>query len=69
MNDTLAAYLMNQPLAIGRLLAEHVDDGRGHCRTCTVGAQQGHSTWPCTIHHAASMADRARKSGNQRPRA
>jgi len=35
--DALADFLVEQPLAIRRLLAVHIDDGRGHCRTCTVG--------------------------------
>jgi hypothetical protein len=59
---------MDQPTAIGRLLADHVDDGRGHCRTCTVGGQQGFLTWPCTIYAAAAKAARARKVRTPPPR-
>jgi hypothetical protein len=66
--DALAAFLVEQPTAIGRLLTEHVDDGRGHCRTCTVEGQQGFLTWPCTIHVAASKAARARKMRTPPPR-
>jgi hypothetical protein len=65
--DALVAFLVNQPTAIGRLLAEHVDDGRGHCRTCTVGGQQGFLAWPCTLYTAASNAARARKARTPPP--
>jgi hypothetical protein len=60
--DALAAFLVDQPSAIGRLLAAHVDDGHGHCRTCTVGGQQGFLSWPCTIHSAAAAAARSRRT-------
>jgi hypothetical protein len=66
--DALAAFLVDQPTAIGRLLADHVDDGRGHCRTCTIGGQQGFLAWPCTIYIAASKAARARKVRTPPPR-
>jgi hypothetical protein len=66
--DALAAFLVEQSTAIGRLLADHVDDGRGHCRTCTVGGQQGFLAWPCTIYIAASKAARARKARTPPPR-
>jgi hypothetical protein len=59
--DALVAFLVEQPSAIRRLLAAHVNDGRGHCRTCTTGGQQGYLSWPCTIHSAASKAAEIRK--------
>lgn len=66
--DALAAFLVDQPTAIGRLLADHVDDGRGHCRACTIGGQQGFLAWPCTIYIAASKAARLRKVRTPPPR-
>jgi hypothetical protein len=59
--DALAAFLVEQPTAIRRLLAEHVDDGGGHCRACTTGGQHGFLSWPCTIHSAASKAAQIRR--------
>jgi hypothetical protein len=66
--DALVAFLVDQPTAIGRLLADHVDDGRGRCRTCTAGGQHGFLAWPCTIYTAASKAARVRKSRIPPPR-
>ena len=66
--DALVAFLVDQPTAIGRLLADHVDDGRGHCRTCTSGGQHGFLAWPCTIYAAASKAARVRKARTPPPR-
>lgn len=66
--DALAAFLVDQPMAIGRLLTDHVDDGRGHCRSCTLGGQRGFLVWPCTIYLAASKAARARKARATPPR-
>ncbi len=33
------------------LLAQHVEDGTGHCRVCSSGAQSGRSRGPCTTTH------------------
>ncbi|OZM83600.1 hypothetical protein [Pseudonocardia sp. MH-G8] len=50
-----ATFLAGQPTAVARLLAEHVDDGTGHCRVCSAGPQAGRKVWPCQIHgHALS---------------
>ncbi|MGH3585984.1 MAG: hypothetical protein ACRDQ0_06640 [Pseudonocardia sp.] len=49
------------PAAIVPLLAMHVDDGHGHCRTCTLGAQHGNCIWPCLIHAAATLAAHRRE--------
>jgi hypothetical protein len=41
-----------------RLLAQHVPDRAGRCRTCTKGGTGLPTTpWPCVIH---TIADRAR---------
>jgi hypothetical protein len=52
----LAAFLVSEPTATAKLIAQHVDDGRGSCRVCTVGGQHGSLPWPCTIYTAARAA-------------
>jgi hypothetical protein len=43
-----------------RLLAQHVPDRTGCCRTCTKGGTGLHTTpWPCVIHGIADMARRS----------
>jgi hypothetical protein len=43
-----------------RLLAEHVPDATGRCRTCTKGGTGLPSMpWPCSIHGIAEMARRS----------
>jgi hypothetical protein len=42
-----------------RLLAQHVPDRAGRCRTCTKGGTGLPSTpWPCVIHGIADLARR-----------
>jgi hypothetical protein len=55
----LAALLLKEPLAIARLLAQHVDDGTGHCRVCTAGGQTGRYRHPCALQLAAEEARRS----------
>lgn len=52
----LAEFLCNQPTAIKKLLAQHVDNGNGECRVCTLGGQRGRMRWPCAIFRGARMA-------------
>jgi hypothetical protein len=43
-----------------RLLAQHVPDRAGRCRTCTKGGTGLPTTpWPCVIHGIADMARRS----------
>jgi hypothetical protein len=43
-----------------RLLAQHVPDRAGCCRTCAKGGTGLHTTpWPCVIHCVADMARRS----------
>ena len=58
--DALAAFLVDRPTAVTTLLAQHRGNGRGRCRCCGAGAQQGFPVWPCTIHAAATQAAVAR---------
>lgn len=54
--DELTRFLVHQPTAVATLLAEHRDDGSGHCRACAVGGQRGFHVWPCTLYRAATAA-------------
>ena len=49
MIQPMIALICGQDGMAERLLAQHVDDGRGRCRACPVGGQQGYQRWPCTI--------------------
>jgi hypothetical protein len=54
--EALAIFLVLEPAAAAKLLAEHIDDGRGYCRVCTLGAQRGNHHWPCDIYNAVTLA-------------
>jgi hypothetical protein len=56
IRSLLASLIVDEPGAVAALLEQHVDDGHGHCRTCTLGGQRGNQTWPCTIYAAAVIA-------------
>ena len=56
--DPLVQMILSQTGMAERLIAEHCDDGRGHCRACAVGGQRGQHSWPCTIRQAADEAER-----------
>lgn len=52
----LIALILTQEGMAGRLLQEHVDDGRGRCATCKVGGHHGGQAWPCSIRYYAAEA-------------
>ncbi len=54
----LVALIMSQPAMAERLVAQHADDGTGHCRCCTSGAQTGRYRYPCDILLAVHEAAR-----------
>ena len=54
-SDPLQEFLLRGNRA-ARLLAEHVDDGTGHCSVCSQGGQVGHVRWPCQLATAAQRA-------------
>lgn len=66
ITEALAAFLLAQPTALAKLLAQHVDDGNGACRMCAVGGQHGNLPWPCSIRIAADRAQAL--SGRDAPR-
>ncbi len=53
----LVALIVSQPGMAGRLIAQHRDDGTGHCTSCRLGAQAGWHRWPCSIYAAATAAE------------
>jgi hypothetical protein len=57
----LVTFIRSEPGMAARLLAQHVDDGCGHCTVCTAGGQSGHLTWPCQTQMAAAAANAATK--------
>lgn len=64
--SSLVDFLVSQPTATAKLLAQHLDDSYGRCRVCTVGGQHGNVPWPCTLYSSAVVAMefiRAEKSG------
>jgi hypothetical protein len=57
--DALAILLAAQPGTLAKLLADHQNDGRGHCRVRRLG-QKGHQIWPCNIAAAVQRAAQMR---------
>ncbi len=63
--EGLVAELTASPGLIEALLAEHRDDGTGHCRSCTTGGTGTHAVpMPCSLRQLADYAAavRARRS-------
>jgi hypothetical protein len=57
----IVAFIAGEPGMAERMLAEHRDDGTGHCRVCTEGAQAGRKVWPCPLHGLAEQASRQKR--------
>jgi hypothetical protein len=51
----LAMTFAQNPGMAAWLLAQHIDDGTGRCRVCSVGPA-GRRRWPCKIHWYATQA-------------
>lgn len=60
MTDPAVEFVAREPGLAERLLADHGDDGSGHCERCTGGSQSGRHVWPCQIH---DLAVKAREMG------
>lgn len=63
----LAVLLVAHPVAVARLLRDHVPDRHHRCRGCTApGYGTPSGSWPCTLHHyaleAAHLIDATAKS-------
>ena len=54
--DPLVVFVRSHPGMAETLLAQHRDDGTGHCTMCSDGGQRGRPIWPCTTAVAARAA-------------
>lgn len=61
--DQLVILIANQEGMAERIVGQHTDDGSGHCRLCTSGAQTGNYRWPCQTYLAARGATDLRIRG------
>jgi hypothetical protein len=61
----LAKFVASDPGMAARLLEVHVDDGTGHCRVCSSGAQSGRYQHPCALWIGAAAASRLVAEGRQ----
>jgi hypothetical protein len=52
----LVTFMTAQDGMAAILITLHSDDGTGHCRQCTSGAQAGRHVWPCQTYLAACKA-------------
>jgi hypothetical protein len=65
--ERVAAELAPMVEVWQRLLAQHVPDRAGRCRTCTKGGTGLPTTpWPCVIHGIADMARRSHDAERRR---
>lgn len=62
--NPLVAFILSQPGMIGRLLAQHRDDGSGRCTTCSGGAQSARFVFPCSIRTRALQAREIVRGGS-----
>ena len=66
MSDDLPQLLRDLGTrSVATLLTQHVDDGRGYCRACSL-PQAGFTRWPCTLHAAALVARDLRPTRRRR---
>lgn len=63
--DPIVEFIARQPGLVARLLTDHVDDGTGHCRVCTAGAQAGRQVSPCRLLDLAEQASKVTRGGPQ----
>jgi hypothetical protein len=52
----LVEFIVGNPGLSDALVRQHVDDGRGYCRACALGAQRGYQRFPCNIRRTAERA-------------
>jgi hypothetical protein len=65
--NPLIEFILRNPGLADRLIAEHVDDGRGYCRMCALGAQRGYFRFPCDIRRMAEAAKELEAGGSDPP--
>jgi hypothetical protein len=65
--EGLAAELAASPGLIEAMLAEHRDDGTGHCQTCTTPGTGTHAVpMPCSLRQLADYAAAVRAARSAR---
>lgn len=62
--DPLVILIGGQPGMADRLVLDHANDGTGHCRLCSGGAQSGHYAWPCSLYRAATRVASRMETGH-----
>lgn len=60
-DDPVVEFLVRFVL-LDQLRSRHLDDGTGHCTTCSAGGQVGRDVWPCRL---AGYVARASGRGRQ----
>ncbi|WP_142065294.1 hypothetical protein [Pseudonocardia kunmingensis] len=63
--DLVREFIAAGRRVISALLAQHIDDGSGHCRVCPSGPQAGRVAFPCRLRELAEEASLL-MSGSQR---
>jgi hypothetical protein len=54
-DDPVITFMAGEPGMAERILAEHVDDGTGHCAGCTWN-ERARPVVPCLTRHYAELA-------------
>jgi hypothetical protein len=60
----IVELIAGEPGMAARMLAEHTDDGSGHCRVC--GPQAARQVWPCPLLGLATRASELVRDGRLR---
>ncbi|MGI9002605.1 MAG: hypothetical protein ACR2GH_13200 [Pseudonocardia sp.] len=55
-SQALVESIARQRELVDRVLAEHVDDGTGHCTACPHRWRAEWRRWPCRLHSLATLA-------------
>jgi hypothetical protein len=58
--ELIVAFIAGEPGMAQRMLAEHRDDGSGHCRVC--GPESARTVWPCPLRGLAEQASQHKPS-------
>jgi hypothetical protein len=59
----IVAFIAGEPGMAQRMLAEHRDDGSGHCCTCVRRQGGAAQVWPCPLYGLAEQASRRTPGG------
>jgi hypothetical protein len=59
----IVEFIAREPGMAERMLAEHANDGSGHCRTCVRRQGGAAQVWPCPLYGLAEQASRPTPGG------